>query len=95
MTIGADYPLRRIEGRRTNFENPQSDCDAAFSELVAAGAPAVTRPTTRSWGQRTAYVRDPDGNLLFKILAPDTRIPEPTAAALLGVGLLALMRRRR
>ena len=41
-----------------------SDCDAAFSELVAAGAPAVTRPTTRSWGQRTAYVRDPDGNLI-------------------------------
>jgi len=40
------------------------DCDAAFSELVAAGAPAVTRPTTRSWGQRTAYVRDPDGNLI-------------------------------
>lgn len=39
--------------------------------------------------------RDPDGNLLFKILAPDTLIPEPTAAALLGVGLLALMRRRR
>ncbi len=40
------------------------DCDAAFSELAAAGAPAVTRPTTRSWGQRTAYVRDPDGNLV-------------------------------
>ncbi len=41
-----------------------ADCDAAFSELVAAGAPAVTPPTTRPWGQRTAYVRDPDGNLI-------------------------------
>lgn len=40
------------------------DCDAAFAELVAAGAPAATRPTTRPWGQRTAYVRDPDGNLI-------------------------------
>ena len=40
------------------------DCDAAFAELVAAGAPAVTQPTTRPWGQRTAYVRDPDGNLI-------------------------------
>ena len=41
-----------------------SDCDAAFAELVAAGAPAVVPPTTRPWGQRTAYVRDPDGNLI-------------------------------
>jgi lactoylglutathione lyase len=41
-----------------------SDCDAAFSELVASGVPPVTRPTTRAWGQRTAYVRDPDGNLI-------------------------------
>ncbi len=40
------------------------DCDAAFSELVASGAPAVTEPTTRPWGQRTAYIRDPDGNLI-------------------------------
>ena len=40
------------------------DCDAAFDEVVAAGASAVTPPTTRPWGQRTAYVRDPDGNLV-------------------------------
>ena len=41
-----------------------SDCDAAFAELVDAGAPSVARPTNRPWGQRTAYVRDPDGNLI-------------------------------
>lgn len=41
-----------------------ADCDAAFSELVEAGAAAVTPPVTRPWGQRTAYVRDPDGNLV-------------------------------
>ena len=41
-----------------------SDCDAAFAELVAAGAAGVVPPTTRPWGQRTAYVRDPDGNLI-------------------------------
>jgi catechol 2,3-dioxygenase-like lactoylglutathione lyase family enzyme len=40
------------------------DCDAAFEDLVAGGAAAVVAPTTRSWGQRTAYVRDPDGNLI-------------------------------
>ena len=41
-----------------------TDCDAAFAELVGAGAPVVVPPTLRSWGQRTAYVRDPDGNLI-------------------------------
>ena len=41
-----------------------TDCDAAFAELVRAGAPVVAAPTTRPWGQRTAYVRDPDGNLI-------------------------------
>jgi uncharacterized glyoxalase superfamily protein PhnB len=51
------------------------DCDAAFAALVAAGAPAVMPPTTRSWGQRTAYVRDPDGNLIE--LAQDGVDPGP------------------
>jgi lactoylglutathione lyase len=40
------------------------DVDAAFSDLVAAGAPPVTPPANRPWGQRTAYVADPDGNLI-------------------------------
>ncbi|HKJ94348.1 MAG TPA: VOC family protein [Gammaproteobacteria bacterium] len=40
------------------------DADAAYRELIEAGAPAVTPPETRHWGQRTAYVRDPDGNLI-------------------------------
>jgi catechol 2,3-dioxygenase-like lactoylglutathione lyase family enzyme len=40
------------------------DVDAAFSELVARGALPVVPPTDRFWGQRTAYVRDPDGHLV-------------------------------
>ena len=40
------------------------DCDGAYSELVAAGAVPAVPPTDRAWGQRTAYVRDPDGHLL-------------------------------
>lgn len=38
--------------------------DAAYAELLAKGAPPVTAPTDRPWGQRTAYVRDPDGHLI-------------------------------
>ena len=28
------------------------------------GAVPVIHPTDRSWGQRTAYLRDPDGHLV-------------------------------
>lgn len=41
-----------------------ADIDAAFAELVASGASPVTPPTDRPWGQRTGYVRDPDGHLI-------------------------------
>ena len=40
------------------------DVDAAYAEVLAGGAAAVTPPTPRAWGQRTAYVRDPDGHLI-------------------------------
>lgn len=40
------------------------DVDAAYAEVLTGGAAAVTPPTTRAWGQRTAYVRDPDGHLI-------------------------------
>ena len=40
------------------------DVDAAYAEITAAGAQPATPPTDRPWGQRTAYVRDPDGHLI-------------------------------
>ena len=40
------------------------DVDAAYAELVAAGAAPVTPPADRPWGQRTGYVADPDGHLV-------------------------------
>lgn len=40
------------------------DVDGAVAELRAAGAPVAVEPADRPWGQRTAYVRDPDGNLV-------------------------------
>jgi uncharacterized protein len=36
--------------------------DAAFAAAVAAGATVVAEPTDRSWGGRSAYVADPEGN---------------------------------
>jgi lactoylglutathione lyase len=40
------------------------DCDAAYDELVSGGATPAVPPTDRAWGQRTAYVFDPDGHLV-------------------------------
>jgi catechol 2,3-dioxygenase-like lactoylglutathione lyase family enzyme len=45
------------------------DVDAAYAELVAAGARAVHPPTDQTWGQRTAYVADPDGHLIELVRA--------------------------
>jgi lactoylglutathione lyase len=40
------------------------DVDAAYERLVAAGAPGLIEPHDVGNGNRTALVRDPDGNLL-------------------------------
>jgi lactoylglutathione lyase len=55
-------PSRDAPGFELGFK--VDDVDAAYDELVAGGAEPVTRPTTRPWGQRTAYVADPDGHLV-------------------------------
>ena len=49
-------------GFELGFKVP--DVDAAYAEVLAGGASPVTEPTTRPWGQRTAYIRDPDGHLI-------------------------------
>lgn len=40
------------------------DVDIEYSRLVKAGATPVYAPKTESWGMRSSYVADPDGNLL-------------------------------
>ena len=67
-------PDRRAPAFELGFKVP--DVDAAYAELVALGAEASVSPTDRPWGQRTAYVRDPDGHLIE--LAEDRR-KDPSA----------------
>ena len=40
------------------------DVDAAYEQLKAAGAPGVIEPRDAGNGNRSALLRDPDGNLL-------------------------------
>jgi lactoylglutathione lyase len=71
LSMSLDPPAANAPGFEIGFK--VADVDAAFTELVARGAPAVVPPTDRFWGQRTAYIRDPDGHLVE--LAQDLRRP--------------------
>jgi catechol 2,3-dioxygenase-like lactoylglutathione lyase family enzyme len=64
QTLGVplEAPAAHAPGFEIGFK--VADVDAVYHELVARGALAVVPPTDRFWGQRTAYVRDPDGHLL-------------------------------
>jgi lactoylglutathione lyase len=62
LGMALEQPSALAPSFELGFKVP--DCDAAYAEITAAGAPAVVRPTTRPWRQRTAYVSDPDGNLI-------------------------------
>jgi catechol 2,3-dioxygenase-like lactoylglutathione lyase family enzyme len=40
------------------------DVDAEYERLIALGATIVKPPATYPWGARSAWFRDPDGNLI-------------------------------
>lgn len=41
-----------------------ADVDGAFAGLALGSADVVLEPTTMPWGNRSALVRDPDGNVV-------------------------------
>jgi lactoylglutathione lyase len=69
LAMALEPPAASAPGFEIGFK--VADVDAAFAELVARGASPVAPPADRFWGQRTAYVRDPDGHLVE--LAHDLR----------------------
>lgn len=69
LGLSLQPPDQSAPGFEIGFKVP--DVDSAFAELVSKGASSVTPPITRPWGQRTAYIRDPDGHLIE--LAEDLR----------------------
>ena len=50
-----------------------TDVDTAYDALVAAGVPSHTPPHDTGNGNRTAGVRDPDGNLVELVAKRDGR----------------------
>jgi lactoylglutathione lyase len=63
-TLG--MPLRAPDPDAPGFEIgfKVGNVDVAYVELVGLGAAAAVPPRTRPWGQRVAYLRDPDGHLV-------------------------------
>jgi lactoylglutathione lyase len=62
LGLALTAPSRDAPGFEVGFK--VADVDAAYAELTTAGAEVATPPTDRPWGQRTAYLRDPDGHLV-------------------------------
>jgi lactoylglutathione lyase len=62
LGISLDAPTAHAPGFEIGFK--VADVNIAFSDFVARGALPVVPPTDRAWGQRTGYVRDPDGHLI-------------------------------
>ena len=58
-------PQRPASGHRIELCINVTDCDEAVAALSAIGAAVVTPPTDLAWGERSAYVEDPDGNLVM------------------------------
>lgn len=60
-----DYPKGLNGTMEIAFDFPCfSDVDQEYGRLIEAGARAVFGPATMAWGQRTAYIADPEGNLI-------------------------------
>jgi catechol 2,3-dioxygenase-like lactoylglutathione lyase family enzyme len=50
--------------RSVFIEFEVADVDGGFAELQCSSDDVVLQPTTMPWGNRSALVRDPDGNVV-------------------------------
>ena len=60
---GAETSTRRQES--ISLWVYTSDCDGLVERLRAAGVPILDEPAEQAWGERTARVTDPDGNVVI------------------------------
>ena len=64
MSLFGAGAAHAADNRTVIIEFRVADVDAACAAVRATGAPVVLEPTTQPWGNRSALVRDPDGNLV-------------------------------
>ena len=63
-------PQRPAAGHRVELCVYVDDVDDAVGAARAAGVEVVTEPADQPWGERVAYVADPDGNLVLLTAEP-------------------------
>jgi predicted enzyme related to lactoylglutathione lyase len=64
--------LTPATNRSVFIEFEIADVDGAFAELGLGSEDIVLEPTTMPWGNRSALVRDPDGNVVNLFSRPTT-----------------------
>ena len=64
--------LAPATNRSVFIEFAVADVDGAFAELRLGPEDVVLEPTTMPWGNRSALVRDPDGNVVNLFSRPTT-----------------------
>jgi predicted enzyme related to lactoylglutathione lyase len=64
--------LTPASNRSVFIEFEVADVDAEFAELRLDPDDVVLEPTTMPWGNRSALVRDPDGNVVNLFSTPTT-----------------------
>lgn len=58
-------PLRPASGHRIELCVYVESVEHAVEALRTAGASVILEPVDQPWGERVAYVADPDGNLVM------------------------------
>ena len=58
-------PQRPATGHRIELCVYVDAVDAIVARMKTAGVPVLLEPTGQPWGERIAYVADPDGNLVM------------------------------
>jgi lactoylglutathione lyase len=59
---GHGLPIRAVQARSFELCLEVPDVDGATQALREAGVPILEPPKDRPWGERVAFVADPDGN---------------------------------
>jgi lactoylglutathione lyase len=60
-------PLRPATGHRIELCVYVDDLDGMMERARAAKTKVLLEPTAQPWGERVAYVSDPDGNLVMLV----------------------------
>ncbi|MEO5320606.1 VOC family protein [Arthrobacter sp. CC3] len=65
LGIGVDSATKTgPDGQRISLWFYVDDCDATVESLRSGGATITKDPQDQPWGERVAYLQDPDGNLV-------------------------------